>query len=741
MPAWGLTPEQGGREASRAKRGMEGMEQVEAPLLRELIPSWTSWPIRVPVRPGWSRFNPSIAANPAGDGFTLVLRSSNYTVDERLRYQTVDGDPSVRTENLLLSLDPDLAIRSVGPIDDAAVREPPRFIVTGFEDARIVAHRGAWWLSCTTRDRNRAGICQMALLRLHGPRVEAMSLLTTGKGRHEKNWMPVVGCDDGPLRFVYSVSPTIVVVLDDTSMRVEPEIAHPGPAIAEGFRGGSQAIPLDGGHLCLIHEPVERGDSGRLYRHRWVWFDERWQLARLSAPFFLQERGIEFAAGLARRGDDLIISYGVWDRDAWIAVVPVADALKLLAPPPADRGVSGDGRDGRKRERAAKKRRGTKRGHAATTAAAQPAAGPDVGERSTPARSSGPLPTIVSTTLTGNCRKIIGDALRSVVDWVDWCLVIDTGITDDTLAIAREIAGDKLVVRQFPWRGDFAAARNFALAAAHEIGADWAVTLDTDERLLLKGDPRPALAASEAPVLRVMHVEGTYGKERFFRLPAAGSYVGPTHEAFVQPSATVELLDGVWFDELGKSKASYRRKAERDIAILSAYAAAHPDEPRWFYYLGDAYAGLDRHEEAIAAFRQCAGLKGWDEEGAWAMYRAAESLLRLGRPIEAVKACAAGMARHAGMAELPWLAAYASWQAGRPEQAVHWARLSATLGQFIGTANGASRTSFQHPPALWEGPFDVLRFALRATGDDEGADEANRLYAEAKARRKQETRA
>jgi hypothetical protein len=40
-----------------------------------------------------------------------------------------------------------------------------------------------------------------------------------------------------------------------------------------------------------------------------------------------------------------------------------------------------------------------------------------------------------------------------------------------------------------------------------------------------------------------------------------------------------------------------------------------------------------------------------------------------------------------------------------------------------------------HPPGLWEGPYDVLRFALRALGDDAAADEADRLYHEAKSAR------
>src|SRR5215210_3856905 len=65
----------------------------------------------------------------------------------------------------------------------------------------------------------------------------------------------------------------------------------------------------------------------------WVWFDSEWRLARLSSPFHFQVQGVEFAAGLTRRGDELIVSYGVWDRDAWLARVPLTEVLSLLAPP------------------------------------------------------------------------------------------------------------------------------------------------------------------------------------------------------------------------------------------------------------------------------------------------------------------------------------------------------------------------------------------------------------------------
>ena len=56
-------------------------------------------------------------------------------------------------------------------------------------------------------------------------------------------------------------------------------------------------------------------------------------------------------------------------------------------------------------------------------------------------------------------------------------------------------------------------------------------------------------------------------------------------------------------------------------------------------------------------------------------------------------------------------------------------------GTFAGSGAEVPRIGFRHPPALYEGPSDVLRFALRRIGDEAGADEAERLYQEAKAAR------
>ncbi len=349
---------------------------------------------------------------------------------------------------------------------------------------------------------------------------------------------------------------------------------------------------------------------------------------------------------------------------------------------------------------------------------------------------------ICSTTLTANHASLIADALRSVVEWVDICLVIDTGVTDETLAIAREVAGAKYAERRFAWTNDFSAARNFALDAAHELGANWAVTLDTDERIETRGeDLRATLGSAKEGVLMLSDAERTYAKERFFRLPMRERFAGPTHECFAAYKVGTRTLERACFRERAKTEPALRAKFERDAAILAAHVQAQPQDPRWHYYLGESLKNLGRDAEAVTAYDACAALRGWNEESAWACYRAAECLCRLRRFRDAVDRCANGLARHAGIAELAWLAGFASYEGGDAAQAVYWARLAIAHGSFRGDGARVPRIGFRNPAALYEGPYDVLRFALKTLGDAEGAAEAEILYAAAKAERSLTSRA
>ncbi len=74
-----------------------------------------------------------------------------------------------------------------------------------------------------------------------------------------------------------------------------------------------------------------------------------------------------------------------------------------------------------------------------------------------------------------NEEKYLVQCLKSVRDVVDEMIIVDTGSTDRTKDIARVFGA---TLYDFPWTGDFSAARNESLA--HATG-EWILILDADE--------------------------------------------------------------------------------------------------------------------------------------------------------------------------------------------------------------------------------------------------------------------
>jgi glycosyltransferase involved in cell wall biosynthesis len=74
-----------------------------------------------------------------------------------------------------------------------------------------------------------------------------------------------------------------------------------------------------------------------------------------------------------------------------------------------------------------------------------------------------------------NEEKNIEHCLTHLKSVVDEQIVVDTGSTDRTIEIAKELGAK---VFHFDWIDDFSAARNFALDKAK---GDWIIFLDCDE--------------------------------------------------------------------------------------------------------------------------------------------------------------------------------------------------------------------------------------------------------------------
>jgi FkbM family methyltransferase len=350
---------------------------------------------------------------------------------------------------------------------------------------------------------------------------------------------------------------------------------------------------------------------------------------------------------------------------------------------------------------------------------------------------------IIATMLCGNNESLIGEAMESVIEYVNTFLLVDTGITDDSLATARRLGGEKLWLESFAWCNDFAKARNFALNLAGSHGPAWALTIDTDERIELGHvDDRESLremlgSDSNIQTWLVSSRDGSYAKERFIRVPTQLEWRGRTHEALCGANAGQRrVLPGISFWEEPKTPEQFRKKLERDLDVLRDETQRKPENARWWYYLGQTLEQLGEHEQAVKAYRQCVELKsGWVEEAAWAAYCSARCLITLGRMDEAIDHCVLGLARQPASPELAWQAGYCCYQLGRDRDAIAWEEMALAIGHMEGSKAAQQRISFRHLPAWYEGPYDVMRHACRRLGDNARATEFERKYHHAMATR------
>lgn len=108
--------------------------------------------------------------------------------------------------------------------------------------------------------------------------------------------------------------------------------------------------------------------------------------------------------------------------------------------------------------------------------------------------------------ITKNETENIRDCLESVA-WADEIIVVDSGSTDDTVAIAREFTQR---VYEHDWPG-FGAQKNRALGYANN---DWVLSIDADERvtLELRSEMEAVMASPQADAYEIPRLSSFCGR-------------------------------------------------------------------------------------------------------------------------------------------------------------------------------------------------------------------------------------
>ncbi len=281
-----------------------------------------------------------------------------------------------------------------------------------------------------------------------------------------------------------------------------------------------------------------------------------------------------------------------------------------------------------------------------------------------------------------NEAKHLPRCLASVRGVVDEMVVVDTGSTDDTAAVAERLGAR---VYHYAWCDDFAAARNVAVSHAR---GEWILMLDADEALagearrrlrgLLTDDRFAAYLVNIRSPLKDARGQAAVinAWPRLFRNRPDIRYEGRVHE---QISPSIARMGGMVartdlvIDHLGYHQdfTDQQAKQARNLALLEKQRAEHPDDPMVLFHLGEALGIGGRIEEAAEAYRRAVTRPDMPRQNAAVAYRGlANCLLRLGDYPGVIVACREAVALDDGYALPRLLAAMALCRLNRPAEAI-----------------------------------------------------------------------
>lgn len=346
--------------------------------------------------------------------------------------------------------------------------------------------------------------------------------------------------------------------------------------------------------------------------------------------------------------------------------------------------------------------------------------------------------SLIATLLAGPTETPPTRAVVSVLPWVDQLLVLDSGLAPDHLAAIRAQAGEQFRHIEFTWPNDFAAARNFALERAVQLGGSWAVTIDTDEELHFPAYQSPVnlLTALNADAIvqtwLVPFCGGQYAKERFIRLPSILHWLGNVHEALTGAAENERVvLPGVFFTEEGKSSEQMAAKLNRDRQALEHLVQADSRNARSWFYLAMTLERQNEGRLAIASYLRCAERSRSPEESAWAHYRAASGMFHYGQYDRALTVCLAGRQQRP-IPEIAWLAGFCCYRVGQHSQALEWCRQAIVdAGDPLRAVRGEV-PDFKFLPAWFDAPHDLMRQVFFQLGMPRAAEVAAKAQQAAK---------
>lgn len=334
-----------------------------------------------------------------------------------------------------------------------------------------------------------------------------------------------------------------------------------------------------------------------------------------------------------------------------------------------------------------------------------------------------------------NEAHVIRRCLESVKPFVDWWLICDTGSTDETEAVARDVMGEMPgeYLRE-PWI-NFAYNRNVALDHARETAAwrsdDLVLTIDADEVLHWSGECQVD-DGRDGYFIPVEYAGTSYQRLALIRLHRPWRWVGPVHEYLELEGSSTGVLDSPTIEvHHDGARAHDPETYRKDAALLEAHLLDNPGDPRTLFYLAQSWRDAGDLGNALRVYRQrVACVTGWEQERWFAAFQIARILEWTGFPnADVTAAYLDAWQMNCTRAEpLVELARYER-EHERFAVALLYARAASMLGEpanglFVDmSAYGAHGWDELALAAFWSGHYDEALDAARTAFDLDPEDE------------------
>lgn len=242
--------------------------------------------------------------------------------------------------------------------------------------------------------------------------------------------------------------------------------------------------------------------------------------------------------------------------------------------------------------------------------------------------------------------------LASVREIADEIVVVDTGSTDGTVAVAERFGAK---IGRFDWVDDFSAARNESLRLAT---GHWALWIDADEELepsslngIREAVMRPQFGGFYVQIHNLLDEAGDANQYvhvpiRLFKRCDSVRFEGRVHEqitpslkALGLPNATLETVKIRHYGYRPSDMAS-KDKIQRTVALIEKELEDRPNDPFQLFNLANAHiVARDYASAAAAAGAAVQRLEPESGYGSQVYQILAAALIELGRAEEALAAC------------------------------------------------------------------------------------------------------